>query len=178
MNAAMSSVARFTDTTEEGRRVLRFQGDLTLSRLGVLPNKLDRLKGQGFLIDLSGIGRMDTIGAWIVHRTARDRDGEIVGAGEGAATLLRQVEKADQPVKVRPDPPAPFERVLTQLGEATVTLYAPACDVPPGPTPPGPTTLIRRPALMVAAPVRRTSRTISALSFCGSSWPNCRHVRG
>ncbi len=119
-DARMSSVARFTDSVEEGRRVLRFQGDLTLSRLGVLPNRLDRLKGRDFVIDLSGVGRMDTIGAWIVHRTARDRGGQIVGADEGAATLLRQVEKADQPVKVRPDPPAPFERVLTQLGEATV----------------------------------------------------------
>ena len=120
MNARMSSVARFTDTMEEGRRVLRFQGDLTLPRLGILPNRLDRLKGQDFVIDLSGVGRMDTIGAWIVHRTARDRGGEIVGAGEGAADLLRQVEKADQPVKVRPDPPAPFERVLAQLGDSTI----------------------------------------------------------
>src|SRR3712207_240507 len=120
MNAAMSTVARFTDSVEEGRRVLRFQGDLTLSRLGVLPNRLDRLKGRDFLIDLSGVGRMDTIGAWIVHRTPRDRGGEIGGADEGTADLLRQVEKADQPVKVRPDPPAPFERVLTQLGEATI----------------------------------------------------------
>ena len=84
----MSSVARFTESNEEGRRVLRFQGDLTLSRLGVLPNRLDRLKGRDFLIDLSGVGRMDTIGAWLVHRTARDRGGEIVGADEGAATLL------------------------------------------------------------------------------------------
>src|SRR5687767_13381367 len=120
MNARMSSVAHFTDSVEDGRRVLRFQGDLTLSRLGVLPNRLDRLKGRDFLIDLSGVGRMDTIGAWIVHRTARERGGEIVGAGESAVTLLRQVERADQPVKVRPDPPAPFQRVLTQLGESTI----------------------------------------------------------
>jgi phospholipid/cholesterol/gamma-HCH transport system permease protein len=120
MNAAMSSVARFTDTQEEGRRVLRFQGDLTLPRLGVLPNRLDRLKGRDFLIDLSGVGRMDTIGAWLVHRTARERGGEIVGADPSLTTLLQQVEKADQPVKVRPDPPAPFQRVLDQLGSATV----------------------------------------------------------
>ncbi|MFL6846160.1 MAG: ABC transporter permease [Allosphingosinicella sp.] len=116
----MSSVARFTESVEEGRRVLRFQGDLTLPRLGVLPTRLERLKGDGFLLDLSEVGRMDTIGAWIVHRTARDRHGEIVGADAGSATLLKQVEQADQPVKVRPDPPSAFARVLGQIGGATM----------------------------------------------------------
>jgi len=118
--AAMSSVARFTEGTEAGRRVLRFEGDLTLSRLGVLPAKLDRLKGSGFLIDLSQVGRMDTIGAWIVHRTVRDRGGEVAGASPGIARLLSRIGEVDEPVKVRPDPPSPFVRVLGQLGEATI----------------------------------------------------------
>jgi phospholipid/cholesterol/gamma-HCH transport system permease protein len=116
----MSTVARFTESVEDGRHVLRFQGDLTLSRLGVLPTRLERLKGDRFVIDLSEVGRIDTIGAWIVHRTARDRGAEIIGADEGAATLLRQVEQADQSVKVRPDPPPPLQRVLAELGEATI----------------------------------------------------------
>jgi len=116
----MSSVARFTESAREGRRVLQFQGDLVLPKLGVLPNRLDRLKGRGFVLDLSGVNRMDTIGAWLVHRTARQRDGEIVGASDGVATLLRQVEAADQPVKVRPDPPPAFSRVLGQVGTATM----------------------------------------------------------
>src|SRR5437763_17034796 len=76
--ARMSTVARFKDAVEDGRRVLHFEGDLTLPRLGLLPNRLDRLKGRGFLLDLSGVERMDTIGAWLVHRTARQREGEII----------------------------------------------------------------------------------------------------
>ena len=115
----MSSVARFSEASEGGRRILRFEGDLTLSKLGVLPARLDRLKGDGFIIDLSGVGRMDTIGAWIIHRTLRDRGGEVVGAGAGAAKLLGRMEEVDEPVKVRPDPPSPFARVLGQLGAAT-----------------------------------------------------------
>jgi phospholipid/cholesterol/gamma-HCH transport system permease protein len=63
---------------------------------------------------------MDTIGAWLLHRTARERGGEIVGAHEGAASLLRQVAEADTPIKVRPDPPPPLLRVLDQIGTATV----------------------------------------------------------
>jgi phospholipid/cholesterol/gamma-HCH transport system permease protein len=118
--ALMSSVARFSEAQEDGRRVLRFAGDLTLPRLGPLPQRLDRLKGQGFVLDISGVGRMDTIGAWLLHRTARERGGEIVGADAGAASLLRQVGEADRPIKVRPDPPPPVLRVMDQIGTATV----------------------------------------------------------
>jgi phospholipid/cholesterol/gamma-HCH transport system permease protein len=116
----MSSVARFTETREEGRRILHLHGDLTLARLGVLPARLERLKGSGFVLDLSGVGRMDTIGAWLVHRTARDRDGEIRGASKDHQSLIDQVSSYDQPVKVRPDPPPPLLRVLDQVGAATV----------------------------------------------------------
>ncbi|HEX5184842.1 MAG TPA: ABC transporter permease [Allosphingosinicella sp.] len=119
----MSHVARFRDAVEEGRRVLHFEGDLTLPRLGVLPTRLDRLKGRGFLLDLSGVDRMDTIGAWIVHRTARLRDGEIVGANDDQKVLLRQVAEADQPVQVHPEEPPPYERVLGQVGAATAMAW-------------------------------------------------------
>lgn len=119
----MSSVARFRDAVEDGRRVLHFEGDLTLPRLGVLPTRLDRLKGRGFLLDLSGVERMDTIGAWLVHRTARQREGQIVGANDDQQVLLRQVAEADQPVKVHADQPPPYERVLGQVGAATVMAW-------------------------------------------------------
>jgi phospholipid/cholesterol/gamma-HCH transport system permease protein len=116
----MSSVARFSETVDDGRRVLRFQGDLTLPRLGVLPTRLERLKGGGFVLDMSGVDRMDTIGAWIVHRTARDRGGEIVGLHDDHRILLRQVEQADQPVRVRPEAPSSLAQLFDQIGSATV----------------------------------------------------------
>ena len=116
----MSTGASFTEKTEDGRRVLRFTGDLTLARLGGLPTRLDRMKGRDVVLDLSGVGRMDTIGAWTIHRTARERGGTIVGASPGNDSLLRQMEEVDRPVKVRPDPPPALARVLDQLGGATV----------------------------------------------------------
>lgn len=119
----MSSVARFRDAVEDGRRVLHFEGDLTLPRLGVLPTRLDRLKGRGFLLDLSGVDRMDTIGAWLVHRTASQRQGEIVGANDDQQVLLRQVAEADQPVRVHPEEPPPYERVLGEVGGATMMAW-------------------------------------------------------
>src|SRR3954465_7496584 len=109
--AAMSSVARVSESVEDGRRVLRFQGDLVLPRLGVLPTRLERLKGKGFVLDVGAVERMDTIGAGRAHRAAEGGGGGIAGAKNGVAVLLRQVAKADQPVKVRPDPPPPLTRV-------------------------------------------------------------------
>ena len=116
----MSSVARYTETEEGGRRVLHLQGDLTLAKLGVLPTRLERIKGGPFDLDISGVGRMDTIGAWLVHRTARDRGGEVVGASDSARSLIDQVARLDEPVKVRPDPPGALVRVVGQMGGATV----------------------------------------------------------
>jgi phospholipid/cholesterol/gamma-HCH transport system permease protein len=116
----MTTVARCQERSEGGRRVLEFQGDLTLPRLGVLPTRMERLKGRDFVLDLSGVGRMDTIGAWVIHRLVRDRGAQVTGASPGVTKLLDRMADVDQPVKVRPDPDPPLTRVLGQLGEATV----------------------------------------------------------
>ena len=84
----MSSVARFNESNENGRRVLHLHGDLTLSKLGVLPTRLDRLKGKGIDLDLAGVKRMDTIGAWLVHRTGNDLSPAWMIMAAAAVSLL------------------------------------------------------------------------------------------
>jgi phospholipid/cholesterol/gamma-HCH transport system permease protein len=118
--ASMSSVARYSEGLEEGRKVLRLEGDLTLSKLGPLPTRFEKLRARDLTLDLSGVGRMDTIGAWLIHRTARNCNGTIAGARPEIQELIDQVAAFDTPVKVRPDPTSPFERVLGQVGGATV----------------------------------------------------------
>lgn len=115
----MSSTADFSQSDEGDGRTVRFTGPLTLARLGDLPERLDAIEGERLTLDLSGVERMDTVGAWLVHRLARDRNARIVGAQQDEAALLEQVAKADQPVKVRPDRTPPLFRVLGQMGEAT-----------------------------------------------------------
>jgi len=99
--------------------VLRFTGRLTLPRLGDLPRRLEALARTPQRIDLSQIERLDTVGAWIVHKLSSEHDAEIVGLDADARTLLRQVERADQPVLMRPEPLNPFFRVLDEVGDAT-----------------------------------------------------------
>jgi phospholipid/cholesterol/gamma-HCH transport system permease protein len=105
-------------TLDDG--ILRFTGALTLAKLGDLPQRLAALDPPPRAVDLAGVERMDTVGAWMVHRLARDQGAEIAGANEDAAHLLEQVAAADHPVKVRPDTRPPFFRVLDEMGAATV----------------------------------------------------------
>lgn len=112
----MGALAEFS---EDGG-TLRFTGDLLLARLGDLPSRLDHYDGAVTAIDLSGIGRMDTIGAWVVYRFAKKQGVAITGLGAAHQHLLDQVGKADQPVSTRPVHVSPFNRVLGEIGEAVV----------------------------------------------------------
>ncbi|WP_380872826.1 sulfate transporter [Sphingomonas sp. DBB INV C78] len=116
----MSETADF-NVDDQG--VLRFSGELTLPRLRDLPDRLDTLADPPARIDLSGVGRIDTVGAWLVHKLARDSGAQLEGASKDAALLIDQVAQADQPVQVRPDYVFPLARVLAQIGRSTMTAW-------------------------------------------------------
>jgi len=121
----MSAMATFEP--EQGGRTLRFSGDLTLAKIGDLDQRLRAQDGAIEQLDLSGIGRIDTIGAWIVHRFAAEKNAKIEGLDEDGEYLLSQVKEADQPVNMRPAHVSGFARVLGEIGDAVVvtgqTLY-------------------------------------------------------
>jgi phospholipid/cholesterol/gamma-HCH transport system permease protein len=102
-------------------RTLRFTGEWTLAHLGDVPNRLERLTPAPERIDLSDVGRMDTVGAWLVHRLQRDHGAEIEGAGDKARELIEKVGGVDKPCRVQPEEPPSFERVLGRIGDATVS---------------------------------------------------------
>jgi len=116
----MSAAADFITVQEEDHSVLRFSGTLALARLGDLPDRLEKAATPFDRIDLSGIDHIDTVGAWIVYRMARDHGAEIAGADADARRLLDQVAKADVPVRMRPDRTHPFIRVLSEIGVAVI----------------------------------------------------------
>jgi len=123
----MTIMPDFSQTMEGDRCVLRFSGNLTLARIRKLSDRLRDLQGERFVADVSAVDRMDTVGAWLIYKLARDRGAEVIGASEEHASLLEQVAKADQPVKVRRDKTPAFQRVLAQIGAAVAmtgrTLY-------------------------------------------------------
>jgi len=99
--------------------VLRFTGELTLARIGNLSQRLEAIGEVPSTIDLGSVDRIDTVGAWLVHRISRDHDVKLVGADADVCQLIEQVAEADKPLKIRPDSSPPFIRVLREVGDAT-----------------------------------------------------------
>ncbi len=110
------SVASVSEQRDGDARVVKFAGTLTLARLGDLPSAIAGLQPSPDRIDLSGVERMDTVGAWLVHKLAREGDVPVEGASEDAGRLLAQVAEADKPLRIRPDATPGFARVLGQIG--------------------------------------------------------------
>jgi phospholipid/cholesterol/gamma-HCH transport system permease protein len=113
----MVEAAGFTHKGAAGGTVA-FTGCLTLPRLGDLPDRL-RALGDVRAIDLSGVERIDTVGAWLVHRLALASNAPITGASTDATRLIEQVGAVHEPVKMRPDAVSPLFRVLGEVGDFT-----------------------------------------------------------
>jgi phospholipid/cholesterol/gamma-HCH transport system permease protein len=105
-----------THTEHEGdHNLLHIRGALTITRAGTTEREIEATPDP-LVIDISGVERMDTVGAWILYRTVRDRGAEITGAKPDARKLIDQVAEFDKPVKVVPDARPGFLRVLDELG--------------------------------------------------------------
>jgi phospholipid/cholesterol/gamma-HCH transport system permease protein len=115
----MTLIADFTEEQEGDRRVLRFSGNLTLARIRKMAERLDEVRQPGLTLDISDVGRMDTVGAWLLYKIVRDEGAELRGATADQQVLLDHVAEADRPVKVRPEQPPPIQRVVSQVGSAT-----------------------------------------------------------
>ncbi|WP_156140946.1 ABC transporter permease [Sphingomonas sp. 37zxx] len=115
----MKRMADFARDGADGDTI-RMQGDLSLARLGDLPDRLEQVDGGVQRIDLTDVDRIDTVGAWIVHRFARDRGAEIVGLSEAGTKLMEQVVAADQPLSSSAKPDNVAMRALADIGDATV----------------------------------------------------------
>lgn len=103
------------------RDTLRFTGSLSLAAIGDLPERLRAFEGEISHIDLSGVTRIDTVGAWLVHRFAAEHDAVVAGLDADGENLLSQVSHADQPVAVHPAHVGSFTRVVGEIGLAVVT---------------------------------------------------------
>ena len=95
---------------------MRIRGALTITRAASLQREIDS-EPDPLVFDLSGVERMDTVGAWLVYRAVRDRRAMVTGASQQTQSLLDQVAEFDKPVQVRPEERGSFIRVLSELGE-------------------------------------------------------------
>ncbi len=116
----MSFEADFTEEQREGEHILCFTGRLTVARLGDVPRRLEDLAAPPAKADISAVDRVDTIGAWLLHRLRRDHGAEIVGASDSAQQLINQVAIADDPAQMRPEEGGFLTRTLDKVGASTL----------------------------------------------------------
>jgi len=105
-----------TGTERPHGSVYRVAGALTITRAATTQREIDALHDP-VTIDLSDINRMDTVGAWIIYRTVRDRGAKVVGASHDEVSLLKQVSEFDKPVLVHPEEGTGAVRAIAELGE-------------------------------------------------------------
>ena len=103
-------------TAESGPTPLRIRGTLTITRAASIQREIDA-EPDPLVIDLSGVERMDTVGAWLIYRAVRDRGAKVVGASPEAQSLLDEVGAFDKPVRVHPEEDASLSRLVAELGE-------------------------------------------------------------
>lgn len=103
------------DTDHRHGSVYRVAGAITISRAATTQREIDALPDP-LTIDLSQIDRMDTVGAWIIYRTVRDRGAKIIGASRDEVSLLKQVGEFDFPTSVVPERERGFFHGLNELG--------------------------------------------------------------
>jgi phospholipid/cholesterol/gamma-HCH transport system permease protein len=94
-------------------------GSITIARAGSTQRELEAVPDP-LTIDLSKVEKMDTVGAWLIYRTVRDRGAKVVGASPDVAGLLDQVAEADRPAQIRPEEKPGALRVLDEVGEWVV----------------------------------------------------------
>ena len=88
----MSTAADLILHEEDGSSVLRFSGNLTLLRVRKLSEQLKDIRAERLVVDLTEVDRMDTVGAWLVHKLERDH-----GARSSAPTRTSRPSSTTSP---------------------------------------------------------------------------------
>ena len=101
-------------------------GAWTLAHIGAVEPRLRALAPRGAVtLDLGQIERIDTIGAWLIHRTLRDWTARgvttrLANASVDAGRLIEQVGKADVACQVHAETGSAFVRRLESIGRGVV----------------------------------------------------------
>ena len=104
------------ETDTAGAVTIALSGPLRVSSIGDLDARLGQVAGPIARVDLARVSDIDTAGAWLASRVAREHGAEIAGASEQARRLIAAVGVA-QEWQAEAPPRAPFaERVLAGLG--------------------------------------------------------------
>ncbi|HSG35713.1 MAG TPA: ABC transporter permease [Sphingomonadaceae bacterium] len=108
----MREWADFEVAEQEGGTVkVALTGPLLVSTIGVLDRELRKIQHRVDVVDLSGCGACDTVGAWTVWRFADAKGARIIGESEETGALIKAVRVHDQIEEIEP-PHVPLLRFV------------------------------------------------------------------
>ncbi|MFC6621250.1 ABC transporter permease [Novosphingobium panipatense] len=115
----MREWAEFTlsENDQGSDHVLALKGPLRVHSLGNLDAKLAGLDGDYTRIDMSGVTDIDTTGAWLVARHARERGLEITGESEQARRLIAAIGDLSEHEAEPERRPSLLIRTVGELGD-------------------------------------------------------------
>ena len=111
----MSGMADFVVDGDAGNQTVSLSGGLTLARMGDLPERLAQLSNHPASLDLKGVDRVDTVGAWVLYRYAEQTGARITSASEDALRLIEHVKLGDNAMPMHAPTPPSFQRVLGEI---------------------------------------------------------------
>ena len=123
----MTDATLTLDDPDGGARTLRLGGALTVATIGRVAPELAALQpdGRDLTIDLGGLDRIDTTGAWLVHKLLRDweaagKAATLTDASDDARRLIEQVAANDKPAARRPPPGNRIAERLALIGGSVI----------------------------------------------------------
>lgn len=96
---------------------------LTIAQIGDIDHRLREVSTPVQAIDISGIDDIDTVGAWLVFRTAREHGAQIYGADDDAQRLIGAVSGSDAGAPETASRMPPYLRLLDEVGVAVVDIF-------------------------------------------------------
>lgn len=108
---------------ENGGATLAFSGPMTVTSIGPIDARIRDVPGPLAKIDMTGVTRIDTVGAWVAWRVARRTGAQIVNCKPEAERLIAAISKADdnrEPVAAERLPLG--QRVPAMIGETVIGL--------------------------------------------------------
>lgn len=121
----MADAADFTlEQSPGGDGIVRFSGRLAIANVRSLDDRLRALSQSVKQIDLAGVDHIDTVGAWLVYRTAKEHDAEIIGADNDAKRLIEAISGVDDNEPVKRVIPSSLDRFLAEIGHGVVVAFS------------------------------------------------------
>lgn len=123
--------AWFEQTRSSDELVIAASGDWRVKNLSSVDGELRALDGgevRRATIDLKGLNRLDTTGAWALYRTLRDLRAkgiaaEYVGGTAAQLAMLKRIAATDRPEDLSRDEPHPVVAMIERTGQAVFSAY-------------------------------------------------------